>query len=104
MGLLALVFAAVVLRVVTLRQPDPTLRTWSAVYAAYILLATDWNPSGLRYYLLALPAFWSLTVPGLSSPRSRIAGAAVLATVGLLSQWWWIRSVLTLTGDVTQVP
>ena len=103
-GFLALVWVVLVLRIVTLRQPDPTLKTWSGMYSAYVLFATDWNPSALRYYLLALPVFWPLTIPGLSPRRSRIAGVIVLAVLGLISQWWWIRYVVTLTHEGMQVP
>ncbi|GAA2159956.1 membrane protein [Humibacillus xanthopallidus] len=101
---LAIAWIALVLRLVTIGQPDTTLRMWSLTYSAYILMATNWSPNGLRYYLLALPVCWPLATTELSSRRARVAGTAALALLGLLTQWWWIRYVLTHSVEGMSIP
>ena len=100
----AVVWMLLLVWLVTLRQPNPLLRKWSAIYVIYLLAVTDWNWSNVRYFLLALPVLWPLTRPDSGTPRQRVMVAAVLAFVGVASQWWYIRYCITITPELVQVP
>jgi hypothetical protein len=89
---------------VTLRQPHGLLRAWSGIYVVYLLAVTDWNWSNVRYFLLALPVLWPLTRLDAGSAKQRTWTAAVLALVGVASQWWYIRYCITITPELVQVP
>jgi hypothetical protein len=89
----------------TVGQRHGLLRLWSGTYALYLLSAVDWNPTAIRYFLLAIPAVWAPTDPSTGWPsrhRAWIAGAVGL--VGLTTQWWWIRYSLTISPEFYQLP
>jgi hypothetical protein len=102
-GVIAAAWIALVLRLVTLGQRNRLLGAWAAAYAVYILVVADWNPTAVRYYLLALPVFWPMTNPS-GSRRSRIRDGVLLAAVGLVMQWWWIRYAVTISPDRLLLP
>lgn len=102
--LVAALSAAVVL-VLTAGQRHPLLRLWSGTYALYLLTAVDWNPTAIRYYLLAIPGVWALVYPDSGWPtRRRIGVAATVGLLGLVTQWWWIRYSLTISPEFYQLP
>jgi hypothetical protein len=102
---MAVVWALMVVGILTFGQRHRLLRLWSALYALYLLAAVDWNPSALRYYTLALPALWGPIDKGTGwSKTTRATLAGVVALLGLLSQWWWIRYSLTISPELHQLP
>ena len=95
---------ALVAAFVTLRQPNIYLRAWSGCYAAYVILTTGFHPSGLRYFLLVVPCFWPLTLVAHSTRAVRLSVSVLLATAGLVSQWWWIRYAVTISAEQVLYP
>lgn len=74
------------------------LRTWAAVYPAYVLWVSSASLSLLRYLLLAFPLAL-LLAPAASaagSRRWRLVAWVVSCGVGVALQWWWISSVLVV--------
>jgi hypothetical protein len=105
--LVTLVFCATLVAIFTWRQHEPLLGLWTASYVLYLLALVDWNPSTIRYYLLALPVFWPVVNGVARDPknaRSAWAAVMVLAGTGLVLQWWWIRYTLVLSPELVQVP
>ena len=103
--LLVLLLTIGVVWALTVGQRHPLLRLWSGTYALYVLAAVDWNPTAIRYFLLAVPAVWAPTDPGTGWPsrhRTWLAGAVGL--LGLATQWWWIRYSLTSSPEFYQLP
>ncbi|KRF45524.1 hypothetical protein ASH01_06775 [Terrabacter sp. Soil811] len=100
----ALTWTVLLIWVVTLRQPNLLLRTWSAIYVVYLLAVTDWNWSNVRYFILALPVLWPLTRPDSGTARQRVTVGAILAIIGIASQWWYIRYCITISPQLVQVP
>lgn len=106
-GAIAIVvfWTALLVWLVTHRQPSPLVRLWSGIYTLYLLAAVDWNPTALRYYLLAIPAVWApVRADTQMTRRSRILVIAGVAVVGLATQWWWIRYSLTVSPEHQQLP
>lgn len=102
--LVAAVWIAIVVRLVTMGQSETTLKAWSGLYAAYILMVTNWTPNGIRYYLLALPVCWPITNSTGGTRRARVLTVTLLGILGLLTQWWWIRYVLTISPEGMSIP
>jgi hypothetical protein len=104
---IALVWTALLVWLVTWRQDEPLLKAWSASYVLYLLALLDWAWSNVRYFLLTPPVLWPLLGPlnvGTDDRRQRIVVAGALGIVGLGLQWWWIRYCLVVSPELAQVP
>jgi hypothetical protein len=78
----------------------PEVRAWAGFYPLYILLATTPGSSTIRHLFLAFPLMWPFPEEATSTSdwRRRTGMVAILAIIGLLTQWVWISQFLVLTG------
>jgi hypothetical protein len=85
-------FVAVVARPET-RLWGQELRTWSWVYALYLLASTRPTSSITRYAMLAVVPWWPFPDIGtvVRGRRNRVGLALVVASVGVVSQYFWVR-------------
>jgi hypothetical protein len=72
----------------------PELRAWAAAYPVYILSVVPVATSMFRFALLALPLLW--VWPNALPNRLRWPCALALASLGLVTQWYWVRHFLVL--------
>ena len=84
----------------------PEIRTWSVAYPGYLLLATVPGPSVIRWLLLAFPLMWPFpeAATTLLERRFRVIFIAVLAVVGLATQWVWVSTFLGATAPSVRYP
>lgn len=102
----AILWAVFLVWLLTLQQDEPLLAIWAAVYTLFLLGVTDWNWSNVRYFLLALPAFWPLVHASREQRRTMpfIAMVTLCTVGGLALQWWYVRYCVVVSPQVVQVP
>ncbi len=95
---LAAVAVAVSLQLFFLLRPQAKLwslelRGWSLSYGAYLLISTRPQSSFIRHVFLAIVPWWPFPEAGrfVTTTRQRVVLASVVALVGLLMQFLWIR-------------
>jgi hypothetical protein len=100
-GRLVVVLVALALLVLVCRRagswPLP-LRTWPVAYAVFILAVTPPTASVIRFSTLALAPWWPAPElsRGVRSTAGRVALVALVVGVGVLLQWWWLRSYFVI--------
>lgn len=84
---------------------SPEVRAWAASYPLYLLAVAPVAVSMFRLMLLAFPLAWVVREED-PTPRRHWAALAVLAVVGLLLQWFWVRYMLIVgpPGDHLAIP
>lgn len=75
------------------------LRTWLAVYPAFILLVTGLSGGIFRYLLLCPPYALSAVANGGASRTRRITSLTIGCAIGVLLQIIWIRHFLAVPQD-----
>jgi hypothetical protein len=104
-GLAVVVFGLLIARRTT-RLWGLELRTWAWAYPVYLLGSTRPTSSIFRYAMLAIVPWWPFPEVGRSvtSTRERVGLAALVAVLGLLSQYLWARWFFVVTPDSRGFP
>lgn len=107
----ALVVVAVGAQLVVLTRPQarlwsPELRCWSLSYGAYLLVSTRPATSFLRHLILALVPWWPFPEAGtqVRSRRERVILASLVAVLGFVVQYFWIRWFWVPSNDAVSFP
>jgi len=88
------------------RRWGPELWGWAVAYPAYIVLATTFLSSSLRFMLLAFPLSL-LAVDLIRSMGSRVVRRCLMGLTvcgGLALQWIWIANFLVISGPAQVLP
>jgi hypothetical protein len=108
-GLLLVALMAVGLLWLALRRQSPAwspeVRAWAASYPLYLVAVAPVAVSMFRLMLLAFPLAWVVREESPTPPR-HWTSLAVLAVVGVLLQWFWVRYMLIVgpAGDHLAIP
>lgn len=78
------------------------VRSWAWSYPLFLLLATGPGVSSIRHAALAFPLLWPFVErpTAQAERRTQLGFVAVLAVVGLITQWFWISNYLVVTSSV----
>jgi hypothetical protein len=97
-GIIVAVFGALVARPAT-RRWGFELRTWAWAYPLYLLGSTRPSSSIIRYAMLAIVPWWPFPEVGRTvvATRQRVGLALLVGTLGLLTQYAWVRWFFVVT-------
>lgn len=106
---LSLLLVAVLLAQPRWRDWGVTLRTWTVVYATYILASTLPAVHVLRYLLALVPLVPSglgreWEADGTRGRAVRATTLVLVCVVGAVVQYEWVRHVFTISGDPAAQP
>lgn len=98
-------FLAIVLRP-RARAWGTELRTWSCVYALYLIGTTGAGSSGIRYAMLSVIPYWPIPeLAGEQWSRGRkVATLVTIAVIGFAMQYLWIRWFLVAGPALKSFP
>ena len=104
-GVAVVIFGILIARPVT-RLWGLELRTWAWAYPLYLLGSTRPTSSIIRYAMLAIVPWWPFPDVGqhVRSTGQRLALAAFVGVVGLLSQYLWLRWFYVLDPSSLSFP